>query len=284
MPISCRRLPAIPVFLIWLASVAAPVAAQGAAAERPLVFGFLPIVSPERLVDRFQPLVDHIADRLGVPVRMETAPDYAEFVRRTEIERRYDLLFTAPHFYYTAQRRSGYRVVARVDQPQMRALIIVRRDSGIRSLAELRGKTVSTPDALALGTLLIRDRLKAAGLPPRRSVTLVATPTHNASLLSAVKGLTAAAGLMVVPYNRADIGIREQMRVLAETEGVPDMPFSVSSGFGARRAHGFAQALIGLRASPGGRKVLRHLHWPGFVAAVPGDYDVLRRFVNGNSS
>ena len=102
---------------------------------RPLVFGFLPIVSPEKLVRRFEPLVDHLAEALGVSIVMETAPDYAEFLRRTHGEKRYDFLFTAPHFYYLAQREAGYRVVARADGPLMKAVIAIppqRRDRDAR--------------------------------------------------------------------------------------------------------------------------------------------------------
>ena len=90
------------LFGFWLLAGVSPVAfsqkAPSEAAEEPLVFGFLPVVSPEWLVARFEPLVDHLSKALGVPVRMETAPEFAVFVRRTNEERRFDFLFTAPHF------------------------------------------------------------------------------------------------------------------------------------------------------------------------------------------
>ncbi len=77
-------------------------AATRAAEEARLVLGLLPILSPERLMRRFGPLADYLSGALGVPVVLETAPDYRQFVKRTAGERRYDLLFTAPHFYYLA--------------------------------------------------------------------------------------------------------------------------------------------------------------------------------------
>ena len=77
--------------------------------SRPLVFGFLPILSAERLVTRFSPLVDYLSRRSGLDIRMETAPDFAAFIERTQQSKRYDILFTAPHFFYLAEKQPGYR-------------------------------------------------------------------------------------------------------------------------------------------------------------------------------
>ena len=249
-----------------------------AAGEARLVLGILPILSPERLMRRFGPLADYLSRSLGVPVVLETAPNYREFVKRTAGERRYDLLFTAPHFYYLAQRDAGYRVVVRVSGPQLSAVIVAPRASRIFTLKDLRGRSVATPDSLALGTLLIRHRLVAAGLEPGVDVTLVETPTHNASLLSAVKGFSDAAGLMAVPFGRAAPEIREQVRVIAETASTTHMPFSVAPWLPADQVEAFAAAMVDLSAVPEGQALLKHLGWPGFTRARPGDYDMLESF------
>jgi len=97
-----------------------------------LTFGFLPIVSPERLVKRFAPLTAYLSRELGIEIRMETAPDFMTFVRRTHDEKRYDILFTAPHLYYLAHNNHGYHAVARVDRPGMQAVIVAPRARGIK--------------------------------------------------------------------------------------------------------------------------------------------------------
>lgn len=243
------------------------------------MFGFLPILSPERLAERFEPLVDYVAQKIGVPVRLETAPGYAEFVRRTQDDRRYDLLFTAPHFYYTAQRRAGYRVVARVGGRLLRAILVAPDDGPVRVLSDLRGRTLATPSAVALSTLLIRARLREVGLDPDTDLSLVPTPTHNASLLSVYKRFTAAAGLGEVPFERSDRAITGRLRILAQTGSAPQMPFSVSPRLPSRHAKAFAEALIGMSSSPEGKALLVHLHWPRFVPATSEEYDGLRRFI-----
>ena len=275
---SGRRLVSIAVF--WLASaIVLHIQASGPALaaepiERPRIVGFLPVVSTERLVRRFEPLADYLADEIGVPVILETAPDYAEFVRRTHEDRRYDYLLTAPHFYFVAQRKAGYRVVARVDGELLRSVIVVRRDSDISQPRDLCGRTVATPDPLALTTVMVRRRLIQAGCGPDREIALSATPSHNASLFAAYRGATDAAGLGTIPFARADATVREGMRVVAETEGTPNMPFSVAPWISDDEATALADALVGLTTSGKGAELLQHLAWRGFAEAVPEDYDM----------
>jgi len=253
-----------------------PVGVAAGAGERDyLVFGFLPIVSSERLVRRFAPLADYLSRALGVEVRMETAPNFAEFLRRTHQDRRYDILFTAPHFYYRARQLAGYRAVTRVGLPGMRAVIVVRRDSALRSIHDLRGRRLATADRLALATALVRRKLLEEGLDPDHDLTLVNTPSHNASLLSAYQGRTDAASLMLPLYRHAAPEIRAGTRILAETESVPHMPISVGPWVDDRLAERIRIALLQLGEDEADSALLVRLDWPGFVPADPDEYDGL---------
>ena len=136
----------------------------------------------------------------------------------------------------------------------------------------------ATPDALALGTLLVRQRLIEAGCDLGGDTKLVATPSHNASLYSAVRGATAAAGLMTTPLARADARVTAEVRIVAETGATPNMPFSVAPWISSEEAGRFAEAMVGLTSSDKGRALLEHLSWPGFVRAHPAEYDVFEEY------
>jgi len=245
--------------------------------SRPLVFGFLPILSAERLVTRFSPLVDYLSRRSGLDIRMETAPDFAAFIKRTQQSKRYDILFTAPHFFYLAETQRGYRGLARVDRPGMRAVVVVPTQSSIHSLEDLKGRSLATTGPLALSTLLTRDLIAHAGLDPQHDLRIVATPTHIAALLSSQQGTTDASAVMLPVFRHARPEIRNSMRIVAETGAVPHIPIGVAPWVDAGIARRLQAVLIDMRNDREGREVLRHLEWPGFVPVKPDEYDSLRR-------
>ena len=240
-----------------------------------LTFGFLPIVSPERLVKRFAPLTAWLSRELGIEIRMETAPDFLTFVQRTHDEHRYDILFTAPHLYYLAHNNHGYHAVARVDRPGMQAVIVAPRTRNIKSVEDLRGRRLATTDPLALVTVLVRARLEEAGINPDKDLTPIATPSHNASLLSTHRGITDAAALILPLFLRASPDIRESMVIVAKTRMVPHMPIAIAPWIDDAMAERIGKALIALDESPEGRSLLSHLDWPGFVSVHEDEYATL---------
>lgn len=240
-----------------------------------LVFGFLPILSTEKLFTRFAPLVDHLAKELGQPIRMETAPDFATFLKRTN-NKRYDILFTAPHFYYLANKNAGYQVIVRVAAKELRAIIVARKDSDIKTVKDLKGKKLAIPDALSLGAVLVKNTLQQHGLQPGVDVILVETPSHNASLLSAYYGTTDASGLMIPPYKRSTQKVRDSMVKITITNGTPHMPISVANSVASSTRKKLQQILVNLSTNNEGHKLLMHLSWPmGFTKASYEEYQQL---------
>jgi phosphonate transport system substrate-binding protein len=240
------------------------------------VFGFLPILSAERLVTRFSPLVDYLSRRSQREIRMETAPDFATFIHRTQHERRYDILFTAPHFFYLAEHDSGYRPLVRVDRSGMKAVVVVPVASNIHALKDLRGRTLATTGPLALSTLLIRDLLVRSGLDPGHDLTLVPTPSHIAALLSSTQGTTDASAVMLPVFRHARPELQASMRIVAETGEVPHIPIGVAPWVDAGLGRSLQAILAGMHSDPEGRAILEQLEWPGFVVVVPHEYDQLR--------
>ena len=253
--------------------------ALAADSDGTLVFGFLPILSTQRLITRFKPLVDEISSELGQPIRMETAPDYIEFIKRTQAKR-YDIVFTAPHLYYLANDKTGYKVIVRVNASDLKAIIVATKASHITKLSELKGKKIAMPDRMSLAAAMVRNYIRKMGLDPDKDITIVSTPSHNASLLTAYNGVTDVAGLMLPPYKHASEKIRNAMVVLATTSGLPHMPIAVSPTLQPELVQKLAHILTSLNESSKGKMLLKKLGWPqGFVATSNNEYASLRKIV-----
>jgi phosphonate transport system substrate-binding protein len=277
----------------WLAAVAlcaclqlTPVLASAEekagckADDKPLVFGILPFMSVEHLVSRFSPLANYLARHLQVPVHIETAPNFVEFARRTHQDEHYDILFTAPHFHSHAVSKAGYRLVASVDSPGMWAVIVVPVTSDIKSVEDLKGKRLAAVQPMALATLLVRNHLFEAGIDPDVDLSLVITPSHDASLLSSYHGVTDASALMQPPYAAASAAVRDGMRVIARTQSTPHIPISVGPWLSGDCAAEISALLLGMNTNDEGRAVLEHNQFSGFTQGDPEVYEALNRMLS----
>lgn len=247
----------------------------GCSHGKPLTFGFLPLVSSEKLVQRFAPLVHYLSDAADIPIRIETAPDFETFIRRTNTEKRYDLLFTAPHLFYLAQKKADYHLLARVDSPGMAAVIVAPQGGDIKTIGDLAGRKLATVDPMSLATLLVKRQLEENGLDPDADMTLVTTPSHNASLLSSYYGATDASSLMMPPYKVAAPEVRESMRIISTTENTPHMPISAGPWIDAGCRDKLTAALVAMTSISAGRAALANAGFRGFVTALPDSYDSL---------
>jgi phosphonate transport system substrate-binding protein len=242
----------------------------------PIIFGILPFISAEQLVIRFTPLAHYLSKNLRTPVRIETAPNFVEFARRTHEDQRYDILFTAPHFYPQAHSKAGYRLIVGVDSPGMWAVIVVPRKSQIHNIDDLVGKRLATVHPAGLATLLVKKHLSDAGIDPDVDITMISTPSHDASLLSSYHGVTDASALMSPPYEAASAKVREDMRIIAKTESTPHIPISVSPRISESCAAEITEIMLRMGTTEEGRSVLKHNRFSGFKKTHLEDYEKVR--------
>lgn len=264
------------VFLLNLPVQADTVSAGSCKQYEHLTFGILPFLSNEQLVIQFSPLAQYLTKKLQVPVRIETAPDFAEFAKRTHQGSYYDILFTAPHFYPRAHTKANYQLVASVDSPGMWAVIVAPKKSRIYSVQDLKGKRLATAHPAALSTLLVKKHLRNAGIDPATDLTLVSTPSHDASLLSSYHGVTDASSLMQPPYTAASEQVKRNMRIIARTESSPHIPISVNPRLSQACIAEITDLLLSMSATDEGRNALSHNRFSGFRKAHAEEYDRIR--------
>lgn len=251
---------------------AVPVRADTEVLPNELVLGLVPALSPRRFVGLFGPLADYLSAELGIPVRMEGAPSFADYLTRIVEEQRYDLTISGADLYYFAQVRAGYRAIVKLAGPGVKLVIVTRRDGGIADIGQLPGHSVATADPLSFSTRTGRMTLREHGIDPDRDVEIVVTQNLNAAMLSMLNGLTDAAMFFEPVLLRADEETRNQIRILAESEALPPHPISVGPRISDALAFRLQQSLLAFGSKPEGEVFFREMGWPGFAAAAPEDY------------
>lgn len=265
----------LPLRLLLLLALLCSAAAQAGPppATEPLRLGVLPYMPTVVLFKRFGPLRDLLAKRLGRPVRLETAPSYAEFARRTAA-RQYDILWTAPHFALRATDSDAYQLLATWDRPVI-GVVVVRADSPITSPLQLAGKPIATPPDNAMVTLAVKRHLADLGLHGDRAPRYQAKSGHMTSRFAALSGETAAAVVEINILREARAkGL--PLRRLTQAPGAPGVAVLANRALTANLRDAIRHTLLTLDEHPDGHAVLAAGELPGYRRAELSELEPLR--------
>jgi phosphonate transport system substrate-binding protein len=207
-------------------SIGALTASAGETPQKPgLKFGVFPNLSTRVLLETYQPVADTVSDSSKQPVELQSAADFETFYQRTQ-SGEYDLLLTAPHLAWLAWKEGGYRPLLAYDQP-VRGLLVVRRGSGIKTLADLKAKTVARADPLAIVVMRMEKQLVKAGLRAGRDYQSVEAGSHNNAALLVHQGKVDAGILGALPFRKLAPDVQSGLQIIAETEALPSQVYLV---------------------------------------------------------
>lgn len=236
--------------------------------------GLIPFAPATEMVQRYGAMADHLTAGLDLGVTIVGAPDYAEFIRRMLAEE-YEVVLVAPHVALLGMREGRWRPLVRV-QREHQPVVIVPRNSTLRTLAHLRGRTVATPDRLALVTLVFEaEAARQPRLVPGRDLTVLHTTTHENVVLLVSRGLADAGVTVPAQLERMPGRTRAQLRVLHAFPLRFELVYMASSRLNERLRESIRAELMRL---PRRRKGRSELPGPGIAAHGPLDEDGLRRY------
>jgi phosphonate transport system substrate-binding protein len=193
-------------FLKALAGVALFAAAAALQAQTVLRVTTIPEEAATEQVRKFGPIVAYLEKRLGMKVEFTPVSDYPAAVEAL-VNRKVDLVWFGGFTHVQAQLRSGGKIVPiaqREEDTKFQSVFIAKTDSGIRSLADLKGRLVSFgSQSSTSGHLMPRFFLLQAGLTPEKDFRRVAySGAHDATIASVVSGKVDAAALDITVWRK----------------------------------------------------------------------------------
>jgi phosphonate transport system substrate-binding protein len=258
-------------------------ATEGTPAVAEYVVGIHPLHNPQRLLEVYGPIVDYMNREMPeAHFKLEASHNYEEFERKLY---RGHFDFAMPNPYQTVlSLKHGYRVFGKMgDDAMFRGIILVRKDSGIRRVADLKGRAVSYPAATALAaTMLPQYFLHTHGLDVNRDLDNRYVGSQESSIMNVVRGHVAAGATWPVPWRAFVAGNPElaaQLQVQWETDSLPNNGWVVRSDVAAPVAEKFSRLLAGLQHHPEGQAMLARVPISCFEMATDETYRPVRDFL-----
>jgi len=254
-----------------------------AVSKKVLIFGVHPLHNPKRLFEVYQPLVDHLNNHLdNVKIKLEASRNYAAYNKKL-FARHFD--FSLPNPYQTVQSLNhGYKVFGKMgDDEKFRGLILVRMDSDIKEVQDLKGKNVSYPAPTALAaTMMPQWYLHINGINVTKDIKNSYVGSQESSIMNVYLGKSAASSTWPLAWNmfiKERPEILEKVKIMWETKSLPNNGLVVKEELDEKIIQQVSTILFNLQSHPEGQELLESMNISQFEQADTKTYESVVDFL-----
>lgn len=254
--------------------------ATAAHAQSVLRVTTIPEEAATEQVRKFTPLASYLEKALGMKVEFTPVNDYPAAVEAL-VNKKVDLVWFGGFTHVQANLRSGGKIVPiaqREEDTKFQSVFIAKTDSGIKTLADMKGKQISFgSQSSTSGHLMPRSFLLAANINPEKDFRRIAySGAHDATIASVVSGKVDAAALDItvwkkfVTENKVDT---KAVDVFYTTPGYYNYNWSVHADMPADLQAKVKAALLALDpAQPEQAEILRLNRATRYIETKPENY------------
>jgi len=269
-------------YLLLFASYVLPAAFCWAQTDFPegqeIRLGSVAMDIPAEMHRRLTPLTKYLAETLKRPVTLKLSPNMPaaiDEVSKGEVE----LAYLTPVAYLKARAKGDVQLVAKTvtnKKASFQLMIAVRKDSPIKRVADLKGKTFAFGDKAAI---LQRAVVVGAGMP-LENLGEYRFIGHYDNIAKGIASGDFDAGILkdTTAYDWQDKGLR----ILYSSPPLPPYNIVASSKVDARLYQQIRRAFLDLDiGNPAHKAVIQALDddYDGFAPTSDAEYDVVRRLI-----
>jgi len=192
--------------LILILMACLTLSATRSEAQTTLKVSAIPDESPTELQRKFAPLGKYLEANIGMPVEFIPVTDYAATVECL-VAKKLDMVWYGGFTFVQARIRTNgtaIPLVQRVEDEKFQSVFITQPNSGINSLADLKGKTFTFgSQSSTSGHLMPRWFLLQNGIDPDKDFRRMAfSGAHDATALQVAGGKVDAGALNISVWNK----------------------------------------------------------------------------------
>jgi phosphonate transport system substrate-binding protein len=239
----------------------------------------IPDESPTELARKAAPLVKYLEQKLAMKVEFTPVSDYAAAVEAL-VNKQVDMAWFGGITFVQALVRSGGKVVPLVQREEDEKFrsVFITSDPAIKTLADLKGKTVSFgSQSSTSGHLMPRSVLLDAKIDPDKDFKRVAySGAHDATIAAVAAGKVDAGALNISVWEKfvADKKVdTDKVHVIFTTPAYFDYNWTVHADMPAALKEKITKAFLDLsKATPEGKEVLDLQRATRFVTTKAENY------------
>lgn len=262
-----------------------------------LTIQFVPSHHKDTLEEKIKPLESLLSKELGIPVKVSVATNYNSTIEAMS-SKEIDVGFLPPLAYvlandrgiadillqaqrYSIQEPSGKTTKDLVDY--YRSMIVVKKNSDIKSLEDLKGKRVAFQGTTSAGGYIWPvAELKKAGINIETDIEQVTLKGHDTAVLAVLNDEVDAAAVFEDARNTVKEDIKDVFDKVVPiyfSKPIPNDTISVRSDMSPEWKVNIKDAFIDISKNPTGRKILNDVYsHASYIQSDDNKFDIVREY------
>ncbi len=239
----------------------------------------IPDENPQEMLRIYSPFSEYLTKEVGMPVKFTPVVDYAATVEGLAAKRLDMVWYGGLTSVQAAKQAKGARrIIMRKEDAEFKSHLITRKETGIKSLKDLKGRTFAFGSVSSTsGHLMPRFFLLKAGVNPEKDFSKFSfSGAHDATAAWVEAGQVDAGALnflvwdKLVQTNKVDTN---KVVIFYTTPPYVDYVWTVRGGLGKATVDKLSQAFLKLDYNNPEHKKLLDLHrTKGYIAAKDADW------------
>lgn len=246
-----------------------------------VILGLIPEINIFKQKQRFDPLGKYLSQKIGIPVEFTILSRYGNILNLFNAEKIDGAFFGSFTGALAIRKLNAIPLARPVNQDNTstyQGYLLVRKDSGINSVAGLQGKRIAfvakaTTAGYIFPLALFREN-NILEIDKFFSESFF-TGSHDAAITAVLDhkaDVSAAKNIVYDRVKKANPRIEKELSIIATSPSVPSNGLCVRNTLDSGLQEKLTQALLSLGQDPADKNILTKFGARGFIATTAEDY------------
>ena len=255
--------------------------------QKQFLIGLIPEQNIFKQLERYEPMAGYLSGKTGLRITLKIFPRYGNIIDNFRLAGM-DGAFFGSFAYALAHTKLGVEVLARPlaldNASTYHGLIFVRKDSGIKTFRDMKGKRFAFVDkATTAGYLLPLAYFHSHGISKWEGYLreFYFAGTHEDVVYDVLNNKADIGAAKNTVFNRlakADPRISKELVILEKSPEVPENGLALRKDIDESLRIRMRDALLNMHLDPEGKKVLEQFGAQKFIETANADYAIVVKY------
>lgn len=237
--------------------------------------GVFPHLSESHIEKAYTAIAKDLSSLTTKPVNFDADDNFENFSSNLKGQV-YDIVLVQPFDYIQIAKDYGYQPLASQEKP-LRAVIVVRQNSPLRTLQNLLGRDLYLPPRSTAISYLVKHHLANEGFNLQKDLDITHESTHISCLLKVIIRIADACATAPEAVKLFESKMHVQFRVLNTTNPIPHALFATHPRVAESDKSAIKKRLISWEMTNSGTELLKLSRMTGLRSINDKEYNVVRQ-------